>query len=121
MRSWLANGGVMLLGMAVVPGVGSQPGPGGGLTVKQARASKLTGVLLVRAFVVVDRGGRVRLCDRIVGVPPACNGAVLAVTGASASQFGPLRRARGVAWSPRSQRVFGRMRHGRLIFAPRVL
>lgn len=121
MRARLAFGVVILIGMVIVPGAWSQPGPGGGLTVKQARASKLTGVLLVRGFVLVDRRGRVRLCERLVGVPPACGGAALVVAGASASLFSPLRRARGIAWSPRPQRVFGRMRDGRLVFAPNVI
>ena len=121
MRVALAIGVVMVMGLMLVPGVSGQSGPGGGLTVKQARASKLTGVLRVRGFVLVDRGGRVRLCERLVGTPPACRGAVLLVTGAVAAQLGQLERAQGVAWSRRPQAVFGRMRDGRLIFAPHVM
>jgi hypothetical protein len=121
MRISLAIGVVMVMGLMLVPGVSGKSGPGGGLTVKQARASKLTGVLLVRGFVLVDRGGRVRLCARLVGTPPACGGASLLVSGAAAAQLGRLKRAQGVAWSRRPQGVFGRMRHGRLIFASHVI
>jgi hypothetical protein len=45
----------------------------------------------------------------------------LLVSGAAAAQLGRLKRAQGVAWSRRPQGVFGRMRHGRLIFASHVI
>ena len=121
MRIWLSIGVLVLAGMISVPGASSQSGPGGGLTVKQARASRLTGVLLVRGFVTVDRRGRVRLCECIAGVPAACGGAELLVKGAPAAQFGPLQRAEGLAWSARPRSVFGRLRHGNLVFAPHVI
>jgi hypothetical protein len=120
MRVWLAIGVVVMVGVLSVPAAWTQPGPGGGLTVKQARASKLTGVLLVRGFVLVDRRGSIRLCERLIGAPPLCGGAALPVTGASASQLGTLKRAAGLAWSPRPQAVFGRLRRGRLVFTPNV-
>ena len=119
MRIWLAIGVLTLIGV-VAPAAWTQPGPGGGLTVREAKASRLTGVLLVRGYVLVDHGGRVRLCERLVGTPPACGGAMLFVTGAAGSQLGRLQRAAGIAWSSRPRAVFGRLRHGRLVFAPNV-
>lgn len=107
--------------LAAVPAGWTQSGPGGGLTIRQARASRLTGVLLVRGFVLVDRTGRARLCEHLVGAPPSCRGAALALEGAAKTRLGPLRDSAGVAWSPRPVGVFGRLRNGRLVFAPNVL
>ena len=102
-------------------GSAAQPGPGGGLSVREAKASKLSGVLLVRGFVTIDRRGRVRLCDRLGGSPPVCQGATLVVTGVTVSRLGSLRRASGVAWSSKPQALHGRLRNGRLVFAPNVI
>lgn len=119
MRIWLAIGALTLMGV-VAPAVWTQPGPGGGFTVREAKAPRLTGVLLVRGFVLVDRRGRVRLCEHLVGAPPACGGATLFVTGAAASQLERLQRAAGIAWTTRPRAIFGRLRHGRLVVAPNV-
>jgi hypothetical protein len=119
MRIWLVIG--VFIGIGVTAqAVSAQPAPGGGLTVREARASTLTGVLLVRGFVFVDRRGHVKLCERLVGKPPTCGGAALAIVRVSRPQLGALRGAVGVSWSARPRALFGRLRDGRLVFAPNV-
>ena len=118
---WMTFVVMVVVAAGFLPGASAaQPGPGGGLSVREARGSRLSGVLLVRGFVLVDRKGRVALCDRLGGSPPACRGARLPVTGVPTSQLGPLRRATGVAWSSEPHAVSGHLRNGRLVFAPNV-
>ena len=111
----------MALMLVAVPAGYAQPGPGGGLTIRQARASRLTGVVLVRGSFLMDRTGRARLCERLVGAPPSCGGATLALEGASTARLGKLSRSAGVTWSTRPVAVLGRLRHGRLLVAPNVI
>jgi hypothetical protein len=107
--------------LAVLPAVHAQSGPGGGLTIREARASRLTGVVLVRGFFQMDRTGHARLCEHLVGAPPTCGGVALALEGASKARLGKLSRSAGVAWSARPVALFGRLRHGRLLVAPNVI
>jgi hypothetical protein len=107
--------------LAAVPAVQAQPGPKGGLTIREARASRLTGVVLVRGFFRMDRTGRARLCEHLVGAPPMCGGAALAVEGASKARVGKLSRSAGVAWSTRPVALLGRLRNGRLFIAPNAI
>ena len=65
--------------------------------MSEAEASKLSGVLLVRGFVAVDRKGRVRLCDRLGGSPPVCQGATLVVTSMRMHSGRPVLGLAGVA------------------------
>lgn len=111
----------MALLLAAVPAGYAQSGPGGGLTIPQARASRLTGVVLVRGYFLMDRTGRARLCERLVGAPPSCVGATLALEGTSKARLGKLNRSAGAAWSTRPVALFGFLRHRRLLVAPNVI
>ena len=119
MRTWFTIIAV-ILGASLPPAASGQPPPGGGLTVREAQASKLTGVLFVRGYVFVDRSGRIRLCARPAGSPPSCRGASLALTNVLVAQLEPLQRSASARWSRRAVSLYGRHRGNRLVFAPNV-
>lgn len=96
---------VFFMVAVVVSAASSQPAPGKGLSVPEARASRLPGVLLVRGYIVVNRGGRIRLCERAVRKRPSCRGTSLILTRVSVSQLGPLQHSMGVSWSAHPRAV----------------
>ncbi len=68
------------------PSLGA-PIPSGGLSIEEARASKLEGPLMVRGY-LIERDGALRLCEAILeSSPPQCGEPSLLVEGlADASQ-----------------------------------
>lgn len=91
---------------------GAATGPG--LTVAEARSSKLDHPLLVNGFVVAD-GERVRLCEALAeSYPPQCGGAFLEVRGLDVSSIPGIESEQNVRWTPRPRQVLGEVRGGTL-------
>lgn len=93
-------------------GVGGGSAMGPGLSVAQARASRLNEPLLVTGYVVAE-GARVRLCDALAeSFPPQCGGASLEVRGIDLSAFGGLETSGGVRWSAQPRQLLGEVKNG---------
>ena len=91
----------------------SPPGAmGPGISVEEAWASTLDGVLLVNGFLVV-RDGEAKLCSVLAeSFPPQCGGDSLRVAGLDLEDLDGLQNSQGVTWSDREIQLLGNVADG---------
>ena len=92
----------------------------GGLSVGEALATKATGVIAVKGFLLVDDQGA-RLCELLAeSAPPLCGGASILVTDYEEVVSVPLSNAQGVSWTDQSVSFLGEIVDGTLVVDPTV-
>lgn len=92
------------------PPASSATGPG--LSIADARASDLTGALLVNGNLLVE-GDEVRLCEALAeSFPPQCGGDSLRVEGLDLATVESLTTSRDVSWTDRPIQLLGVVRDG---------
>ncbi len=91
---------------------GAATGPG--ISVAQARVSKLAQPLLVTGFIVAD-GEHVRLCEVLAeSYPPQCGGQFLEVRGLDVSSIPGVESEQNTRWTSRSRQLLGEVSGGTL-------
>lgn len=81
----------------------------GGLTISDALAGDVTGVIAVQGFVVSDANG-IRLCDALAeSYPPQCGGASLMLDSLDAIDPDELSSEGDVSWTDQPVTVFGEL------------
>lgn len=94
-------------------------GVGPGISIEQARASDLTGPLLVNGWLWREGDNNVRLCARLTdSVPPKCGEPFLIVEGLDVQAVDGLRQEQDVTWSQEEVQVLGEVERGVLTIAP---
>ena len=97
---------------------GSDTAMGPGISVMDARVSKLESPVLVNGFLVITNED-VELCESLPkSVPPGCAGGRLAVTGLDPTVVGPLQVVGYVRWSAAPIQLLGSIDGDTLIIDP---
>ena len=92
----------------------------GGLSVADALATDLTGVIAVKGFLMVDDQGA-RLCELLAeSLPPQCGGAAISVTGYEEVLGTPLESAQGISWTDELVSFLGEIVDGAFVVDPTV-
>ena len=98
-------------------GPGSDGATGPGISVAEARRSRLDGPLLVNGYLVADES-RVRLCDTLAeSSPPRCGGASLEVEGLDIDSISGIESSGAVRWSAQPRLLLGEVESGVLTVA----
>lgn len=88
-------------------GVLGAPIVGGGLSVEDALAGGVDGVIAVRGFLVEDADGA-RLCDLLAeSLPPQCGGAWIELSETSTIDPDEMKSVQGVTWTDFPVTVLG--------------
>ena len=98
------------------PGASGGAGFGPGLSVAEARKSRLDGPLLVNGYVLSD-GAKVRLCDTLASSssaanPPQCGGASLEVHGLDLATLPGVTSSGPARWSSQPRQLLGEVKNG---------
>lgn len=87
----------------------------GGLSVSDALAGGVSGVLAVQGF-IVDDGTGARLCEALAeSFPPQCGGASIPVSGYEPAVGTPLTSDQGVIWTDTPVSLFGEFVDGTFV------
>ena len=87
-------------------------GAGPGITVAEARRSRLDKPALVNGYLVAD-DDRVRLCDELAeSSPPRCGGASLEVHGLDIDSLSDVESSGSVRWSAQPRLLLGEVEGG---------
>jgi hypothetical protein len=90
----------------------SGAGFGPGISVSEARRSRLDGPLLVNGYIVAE-GTRVRLCEALAeSFPPQCGGASLDVRGLDVATLSSLESSGTTRWTAQPRQLLGEVRNG---------
>jgi hypothetical protein len=90
----------------------------GGLTVAEALAPDVTGVIAVQGFVVSDANGT-RICDALAeSYPPQCGGASLLLSSLDTVDPDALSSEGSVKWTDDAVTILGEISDGALIPTP---
>jgi hypothetical protein len=85
---------------------------GPGISVAEARRSRLDKPLLVNGYLVAD-DSRVRLCDELAeSSPPRCGGASLEVHGLDLDSLSDVESSGSVHWTAQPRLLFGEVKSG---------
>ena len=97
---------------------GASPNSAGtGITVSEARRSRLDGPLLVNGFLVAEDSS-VRICDALAeSSPPRCAGASLEVRGLDIDSISDVESSGTVRWSTQPRLLLGEVESGVLTVA----
>jgi hypothetical protein len=97
-------------GAGAGPGAGAAIGPG--ISVAEARRSRLDGPLLVRGYVLAE-GSNVRLCDALLeSFPPQCGAPSLEVRGFDLAALPGIQSSGNVRWSDQQRLLLGEVTNG---------
>ncbi len=101
---------------SIQPGSGSSgTAMGPGISVAEARRSRLDGPLLVNGYVIAE-GSKVRLCEALAeSFPPQCGGASLEVRGLDLASLSGVQSSGAVRWSAQPRQLLGEVKNGVLI------
>lgn len=89
------------------PPAAGTPGPGGGLTVREALETDADGPLMVRGTLIAE-GDDVRLCYAVAeSYPPQCGRPWLRVEGLDLATVDGLQEAENVRWTEREVSLLG--------------
>jgi len=103
-------------GPTVSPNGPPASGIGPGISVEQARASRLEGPLLVNGWLLRSSSGEVLLCTGLTdSLPPQCIEPALAVKGLDLSTVKGLRTERDTVWSQQAIQLLGELNNGALV------
>ena len=92
----------------------------GGLSVPDALAGGVSGVIAVKGFLFVDDDGA-RLCELLAeSFPPQCGGASLPITGYEEVLGVPLNTEQGISWTDGYETFLGEIVDGTLVVDPLV-
>lgn len=104
----------------VDPGVPSGMVVDGGLTVSDALAGGVTGVIAVKGY-LLDDGSGWRLCEVLAeSFPPQCGGESLGITGHEEMVDVPMLNEQGVTWTDAMVTFLGEIVDGVLVVDPTV-
>lgn len=85
---------------------------GPGISVAEARRSRLDGPLLVRGYVLAE-GSTVRLCDVLLeSFPPQCGAPSLEVRGLDLASLPGVQSSSNVRWSDQQRLLLGEVTNG---------
>ena len=85
------------------------------LSIRRALATKPTGPVYVRGYVVSARNSPIRLCERLGEASRRCSGASLRIEDIDLEHLPALRGAGGAAWTPRPVELSGLVRGRTLV------
>ena len=92
----------------------------GGLSVSEALAGGVSGVLAVQGF-IVDDGNGAKLCESLAeSFPAQCGGASMPVSGYEAAVTAPFINEQNVTWTDTTVSLFGEIVDGTFVVASGV-